>query len=244
MQAAGQTDFHPSRMAVVSKHLETFIREFFDQNPLSHIGLVTIKDGLAYRLTDLGGSPDSHIKALFSKLECSGDSSLQNALDLVHEYLSQIPSYGHREVLVLYNALSTCDPDDIMETIQKCKKAKIRCSVIGLSAEIYICKHLCEETGGVYTVALSEVRLVFVTVDGITVAFRITLGVLLVKATIFLYQTPMWPMAFGLLHALYMGFYMISFIFLWVLSHRFCCQSNKFYLNDDDDHHHHDVGIS
>jgi len=43
-----------------------------------------------------------------------------------------------------------------METIEKCKKSKIRCSVIGLAAEIFICKHLCDETGGSYTVALDE----------------------------------------------------------------------------------------
>lgn len=150
-------DFRPSRMAVVAQNVEAFIREFFYQNPLSQIALVTIKDGVAYSLTELGGSPESHIKALMAKLECSGDSSLQNALELVHEYLDKIPSYGNREVLILYSALTTCDPGDIMETIQKCKKSKMRCSVIGLSAEMFICKHLCQETGGLYSVALDEV---------------------------------------------------------------------------------------
>lgn len=158
-RAAAEMDFKPSRMVVVAKQIEAFIREFFDQNPLSQIGLVTIKDGVAQCLTDLGGSPESHVKALMGKLECSGDSSLQNALDLVHDYLCQIPSYGHREVLFLYSALSTCDPGDIMETIQKCKKSKIRCSVIGLSAEIFICKYLCQETGGSYSIALDESHL-------------------------------------------------------------------------------------
>lgn len=155
-KAAAEMDFRPSRMVVVAKHIEAFIREFFDQNPLSHIGLVTLKDGVAHCLTELGGSPDSHIRALMGKLVSSGDSSLQNALELVHGYLNQIPSYGHREVLILYSALTTCDPGDIMESIQKCKRSKIRCSVVGLSAEIYICKHLCQETGGSYTVALDE----------------------------------------------------------------------------------------
>ncbi|KAK8955355.1 hypothetical protein KSP40_PGU014690 [Platanthera guangdongensis] len=147
-------------MVVVAKGAESFIREFFDQNPLSHLGLIIMKDGVCQRLTELGGSPDSQIKALMGKLDCSGDASLQNALYLVHAYLSQIPSYGHREVLILYSALNTCDPnpDYIMKTINSCKKAKIRCSIVGLSAEIYICKHLCEETGGSYTVALDEVR--------------------------------------------------------------------------------------
>lgn len=157
VQAASETDYRPSRMVVAAKCAEAFIREFFDQNPLSHIGLITIKDGVAQCLTELGGSPDAKIKALMGKLECSGDASLQNSLELVHGYLSQIPSYGHREVLILYSALNTCDPGDIMETIKKCKTAKIRCSVVGFSAESYICKHLCEETGGSYTVALDEV---------------------------------------------------------------------------------------
>lgn len=155
-RAATEMDFRPSRMAVVAKNIEAFIKEFFDQNPLSQVGIITIKDGLAHCLTELGGSPDSHIRALMGKLECSGDSSLQNALDLAHGYLNQIPSYGHREVLILYSALSTCDPGDIMDTIQKCKTSKIRCSVVGLSAEIFICKHLCLETGGSYSVALDE----------------------------------------------------------------------------------------
>ncbi|KAJ9555591.1 hypothetical protein OSB04_010205 [Centaurea solstitialis] len=158
-RAAGEMDLRPSRMVVVAKQVEAFIREFFDQNPLSQIGLVTIKDGIAQCLTDLGGSPESHVKALMGKLGCSGEASLQNALELVHDQLDQIPSYGHREVLILYSALSTCDPGDVMDTIEKCKKAKIRCSVIGLSAEIYICKYLCQETGGLYSVALDEAHL-------------------------------------------------------------------------------------
>lgn len=146
-------------MAVVAKHVEAFIREFFDQNPLSQIGLVIIKDGVAHCLTEIGGSPEAHIKALMNKLECSGDASLQNALELVHEYLNEVPSYGHREALILYSALSTCDPGDIMETIKKCKKSKIRCSIVGLSAEMFICKHICQETGGSYSVALDEVSI-------------------------------------------------------------------------------------
>lgn len=149
-------------MVVVARQLEAFIREFFDQNPLSQIGLVILKDGVAHSLTDLGGSPEAHIKALMGKLGCSGDSSLQNGLDLVHDLLNQTPSYGHREVLILYSALSTCDPGDIMETIQRCKKSKIRCSVIGLSAELYICKYISEETGGSYAVAFDEVSCIFV----------------------------------------------------------------------------------
>ncbi|XP_047257766.1 general transcription factor IIH subunit 2 isoform X2 [Capsicum annuum] len=90
------------------------------------------------------------------KLGTSGDASLQNGLDLVRDLLNQIPSYGHLDVLILYSALSTCDLGDILETIQKCKAFKLRCSVIGLFAELYICKHLCQETSGMYFVALDK----------------------------------------------------------------------------------------
>ncbi|KAL5731642.1 General transcription factor IIH subunit 2 [Ranunculus cassubicifolius] len=61
-----------------------------------------------------------------SKLESTGDSSLDNGLGLVYGYLNEILSCSHREVLILYLALPTCDPGDIMETIQKCKKSKIK----------------------------------------------------------------------------------------------------------------------
>jgi hypothetical protein len=73
--------------------------------------------------------------------------------------LCQIPTYAHRETLLIFSALSTCDPGDILEAVRRCKDANIRCSVVGLAAEIYICKLLCEQTGGNYSVATSEVSI-------------------------------------------------------------------------------------
>lgn len=158
-QAAAEMDFRPSRMGLVANCVEAFVREFFDQNPLSHLGVILLRNGIAQRLTDLSGSPETHIKAIRANLECAGDASIQNALDLGRGYLSQIPTYGHREVLLIFSALSTCDPGDIMEAVEKCKEVKIRCSVVGLAAEIYICKLLCEQTGGMYSVAMNEVTI-------------------------------------------------------------------------------------
>ena len=40
--------------------LQQFIREFFDQNPLSHLGILVLRNGVAERLTDLSGSPVRH----------------------------------------------------------------------------------------------------------------------------------------------------------------------------------------
>lgn len=56
----------------------------------------------------------------------------------------------------MLGALTTCDPGNIHQTIEKLKDTRVRVSVIGLAAEVYVCKKLCTETGGSYHVALNE----------------------------------------------------------------------------------------
>ena len=58
-KAASIADMRGSRMAVMSAVLQTFIRDFFDQNPLSHLGIIRMRSGVAERLTELSGSPVS-----------------------------------------------------------------------------------------------------------------------------------------------------------------------------------------
>jgi hypothetical protein len=55
--AASAIDFRPSRLAVMVEAVQAFIREFFDQNPLSHLGIVFIRNGVAEILTELSSSP-------------------------------------------------------------------------------------------------------------------------------------------------------------------------------------------
>ncbi|KAK9805068.1 hypothetical protein WJX73_010881 [Symbiochloris irregularis] len=155
-RAASVTDMRGSRIAVMSAVLQAFIRDFFDQNPLSHLGLVRMRNGLAERLTDLSGSPEAHIAKLRSSLDAEGDASLQNALTLCVDSLKTIPPYGHREVLVLLAALTTCDPDNVMDSIAYAKQNRVRVSIVGLAAQMYICSRITEDTGGSYTVAMNE----------------------------------------------------------------------------------------
>lgn len=65
--------------------------------------------------------------AINDVLRPGGDASLQNALDLAVEMLKPVPPYGHREVLLLFAALSTCDPGDVYASMHKATDAKIRC---------------------------------------------------------------------------------------------------------------------
>jgi transcription initiation factor TFIIH subunit 2 len=98
-----------------------FVQKFFDQNPISHLGLVIVKDGEAELLTQLSGNPRVHTQALSRATthgSACGDFSLQNALEVSGRSLGHMPNYGSREIIVLCGALSTCDPGDILiETV-------------------------------------------------------------------------------------------------------------------------------
>ena len=45
-QAVNEADMRPSRLAVVSGILYKFFREYFNQNPLSQLGLVVTRNGI------------------------------------------------------------------------------------------------------------------------------------------------------------------------------------------------------
>mmetsp|Transcript_11153 Transcript_11153/g.33448 ORF Transcript_11153/g.33448 Transcript_11153/m.33448 type:complete len:453 (+) Transcript_11153:338-1696(+) len=154
-RASSLSDFRPTRASVVAGVLAQFIREFFDQNPLSHLGIIVLRGGVAERLTDLSGNPEAHIARL-QALDAAGDASLQNGLDLAVAALKSIPPYGHREVLILLSALSTVDPGDILVSIKAARQHRVRASVVGLSAQVHVCELLTKQTGGTYSVALDE----------------------------------------------------------------------------------------
>lgn len=139
-------------------YLESFIHEFFDQNPISQLGFIVSANKLSYHITELSGNPASQVAALREVTESGGDFSLQNALDMARQKLASIPPYGSREILVIMAALSTVDPGDIHDSIQACQKSHITCSVISLAAEMYVCTLLATTTGGEERRAAQGVR--------------------------------------------------------------------------------------
>jgi len=148
----------PSRLASAQKLLEKFIVEYFDQNPISQLGIISTKNKRAEKITDLSGNPKLHISALQDIVckGCKGEPSLQNSLESAIAVLKHLPNHSSREILIIFGCLTTCDPGDINETIETLKSLNIRCSIIGLSSEIRICRKICEETKGTYGVILDE----------------------------------------------------------------------------------------
>ncbi|KAI3372407.1 hypothetical protein L3Q82_022686 [Scortum barcoo] len=152
-------DLKPNRLTSTLKMMETFVDEYFDQNPISQVGIITTKNKRAEKLTDLAGNPKKHIAALKKAVDtvCIGEPSLYNSLSLAIQTLKHMPGHTSREILIILSSLlTTCDPANIYELIKTLKSLKVRVSVIGLSAEVRVCTVLTRETSGSYHVILDE----------------------------------------------------------------------------------------
>ncbi|KAI9685595.1 MAG: hypothetical protein M1822_004453 [Bathelium mastoideum] len=175
--AMSEKDFKPTRYLLTLRYTLAYIREFFEQNPISQLALVGMRDGLARPISDLSGNPTAHLTAvreLLAKASADaaagnasgagqGSPSLQNALEMSCAMLQGAPSHGTREVVVVLGALLTSDPGDIYATIRRCARERLRVSVIGLGARLYICGEIVSRTNGGddsgYGVAVDETSL-------------------------------------------------------------------------------------
>ncbi|KAI9730568.1 MAG: hypothetical protein M1834_005809 [Cirrosporium novae-zelandiae] len=157
-----EKDLRPTRYLLTLRYAQEFITEFFEQNPISQLGVMGMRDGLCIKISDMSGNATEHITAIeaFRAQEPKGDPSLQNALEMARSVLFNAPSHGTREVLVIYGALLTSDPGDIHVTISDLVEASIRVRIVGLAAQVAICREMVSRTNGGddsgYGVALNE----------------------------------------------------------------------------------------
>ena len=162
--AMSEKDLRPTRYLLTLRYSQEFVTEFFEQNPISQLGIIGMRDGLAVRVSDMSGNPNDHIgkiQALRDE-EPKGSPSLQNALELARAALFHAPAHGTREVLLLFGSLLSSDPSDIHTTIASLVASSITATVIGLAAQVAICTTLVKRTNPslphseTYNVALNE----------------------------------------------------------------------------------------
>ncbi|KAI8916075.1 Ssl1-like-domain-containing protein [Gorgonomyces haynaldii] len=154
--AMGEQDLPPNRLDFVFQHLKRFFVEFADQNPLSHISLVGLRDGLAERWSEWSGNPVQLIKDLESQKRSSGEASLENGLSLCHQMLKYAANHISKEIIVIFGSLSSTDPGNIMTTIDDLKRDKIKVNVVGLTASVRVLDHCAKTTNGKYSVIMNE----------------------------------------------------------------------------------------
>lgn len=157
--AALEKDFRPTRLESIKLVGRKFVLDYFDQNPISQLSVIVTKDRVAKKVTELSGNPKYHEDKISNLDGAEGEASLQNIVNLSLNILRNIPEYGTRELVIVYNSLKTRDPGNIFDTIAEAKRLKIRVSVICTAAEMYICKKLTEDTGGIFGVAVDPLHL-------------------------------------------------------------------------------------
>ena len=162
--AMAEKDLRPTRYLLTIRYVIEFITEYFEQNPISQLGIIGMRDGLAVRISDISGNPNDHISRLHKlrQEEPRGQPSLQNALDMARGALYHAPTHTTREILLIFGSLLSSDPGDIHTTITALVRSHITCSIIGLAAQVAICRTLVDRTNPSvaaaesYNVALNE----------------------------------------------------------------------------------------
>jgi transcription initiation factor TFIIH subunit 2 len=148
-KAALKIDFKPSRLKLIYMCTQAFSAAFTANNPLSRLEIAIVKNGLSRRLNDLEDLQQM----------CAGEFSLQNALELGAELLGKSTLHWCHELLVIQNALWSCDPGDIWETVGRLVEANVQVSVLSFAPELYLSRKVTELTGGSFSVAKNEADL-------------------------------------------------------------------------------------
>lgn len=97
-QSMSEKDLRPTRYLLTLRYAQEFVREFFEQNPISQLGVLGLRDGLAIRVSDMSGNPTEHLTAIQSlkTQDPKGLPSVQNGLEMARGALLYVPSSAGR----------------------------------------------------------------------------------------------------------------------------------------------------
>ncbi|TKC37386.1 hypothetical protein EI555_009334, partial [Monodon monoceros] len=138
-------DLKPNRLTCTLKLLEYFVEEYFDQNPISQIGIIVTKSKRAEKLTELSEMKNPLV-ILIGLLKVPS-LPLNRITAINHTDSNNILFFKHINYSIFFLPSKLTIYLDFTKTL---KAAKIRVSVIGLSAEVRVCTVLARETGGIY----------------------------------------------------------------------------------------------
>lgn len=157
-EAMLQNDLKPNRHTCTLRVVELFLSEFAGLNPISQLGIIITRNKRFEVVSPLSSDMKIHLEKI-EKLKhdsCIGEPSLQNSLEAAMKTLKHMPAHTSKEVLIIMGSLTSCDPGDIHATIQSLSSYNIRCSVVGLAAEVKVLKTLVSETKGAYDVVIDD----------------------------------------------------------------------------------------
>jgi transcription initiation factor TFIIH subunit 2 len=143
-----QTDYKPTRLDFVLAEVVKFVDSYFENNPLSYISLISMRNGTAHVITRINGQPNFQIKRLREYAQAnqpSGVCSLEKAIDLVSR-IGDPPMYGTKEVLVIWGSLVTVDnanaPINLGISQGSNSQGEFDLTVLSLSPELFAVKRI------------------------------------------------------------------------------------------------------
>lgn len=158
-KAALQQDYKPTRITAILHEVANFINNFYENNPLGNLGIITTKDKKSIINCPLSssanaGNPKNVLNEIQNLIKldadnfCTGEPSMQMSLLKAASFLSNLSSHFSREILLVMNSLNTMDNGDIESTIKLLQKNNIKVNIIHLSCQVEFCKNLADNTNG------------------------------------------------------------------------------------------------
>jgi transcription initiation factor TFIIH subunit 2 len=82
--AMAEKDLRPTRYLLTLRYAQEFVVEFFEQNPISQLCMLGMRDGVAVRITNMSGNPTEHLLAIqdLRGKDPKGVPGLQNVLEM------------------------------------------------------------------------------------------------------------------------------------------------------------------
>ena len=158
-KASAANDIKPTRLIACTNALIQFSKAFFDENPLSSMGVLCTRRGRVERLCEFTKSPkkvEDALMALQTNGAAEGSATLQNCLEWAVSMFRYVPDYVEREVLIVASAMSVVDPGDVFLTMKQLReRPSVRCSTIHLCGLVEVYKRLAEQTSGTFSVAMN-----------------------------------------------------------------------------------------
>lgn len=158
-EAMLELDLKPDRIRCTSIAIQSFTKQFFDQNPISHMAIIMLRNGISTLVLPFSSSVDEINAVIASELEvdrCTGVASFQLGLERAQECLMSVPSFCTRELFCIWGSMRTIDSGDVFKALKQTRSVDARISVISYAPEINVLKTAANSTGGSFQVATGE----------------------------------------------------------------------------------------
>lgn len=146
-EAIDKSDFLPTFRTNITKILEGFIPSFYNENPLSVLSFLSVRDVCARYCSDLSVDIRAFLGQTGSKW-----FSLLNGLEGSVEIIKNVACI--REILVITASTSTRDPHGYAEVLGKLRAHSIKVHFISLCGEVTLYKSIARATEGRFCVPM------------------------------------------------------------------------------------------